>query len=42
MEKNGNLTDPRKRVLIKIASNGTDWDYALATMTVICLYLGES
>lgn len=38
---NANNTDPRKRLLIKISSNGSDSDYALATMTVICLYLGN-
>jgi len=38
-ERNANVTDPRKRVWIKIEPNGTDSDYAVATLTVIGLYL---
>jgi len=38
-ERNANVTDPRKRVLIKIEPNGTDSDYAVATLSVIGLYL---
>jgi len=34
-----NLTDPRKKVSISIGSNGSDYDYAVATMAVISLYI---
>jgi len=34
-----NVTDPRKRVNISVGSNGSDYDYALATMAVISLYI---
>ena len=37
--ENGNLTDPIKKVTISVGSNGSDRDYALATMAVISLYL---
>ena len=37
--ENGNLTDPIKKVTISVGSNGSDSDYALATMAVISLYL---
>ena len=37
--ENGNLTDPIKKVRISVGSNGSDSDYALATMAVISLYL---
>ena len=37
--ENGNLTDPIKKVTITVGSNGSDSDYALATMAVISLYL---
>ena len=35
----GNLTSPIKKVTIMVGSNGSDSDYALATMAVISLYL---
>eukprot|EP00092_Neocalanus_flemingeri_P009052 GFUD01009743.1.p1 GENE.GFUD01009743.1~~GFUD01009743.1.p1 ORF type:complete len:730 (+),score=141.45 GFUD01009743.1:101-2290(+) len=35
-----NITDPRKRISISIGSNGSDSDYAKATMAVISLYIG--
>ena len=35
-----NLTDPRKRVKISVGSNGSDYDYIMATMAVISLYIG--
>jgi len=34
-----NLTDPRKRVKISVGSNGSDYDYIMATMAVISLYI---
>jgi len=38
-ESQQNLTDPRKKVSISIGSNGSDYDYAVATMAVISLYI---
>lgn len=38
-EGHQNLTDPRKRVSISVGSNGSDYDYAMATMAVISLYI---
>jgi len=35
-----NITDPKKRISISIGSNGSDYDYAAATMAVISLYIG--
>ena len=35
------MTDPRKRVSISIGSNGSDYDYAMATMAVISFYIGR-
>jgi len=39
-EKNHNVTDPRKKVSIQIASNGTPSDYVMATMAILGMYLG--
>ena len=36
-----NLIDSRKRLSISISSNGSDYDYAQATMAVISLYIGQ-
>ena len=36
---NGNNTSPAKKVRIMVGSNGSDADYALATMAVITFYL---
>ena len=36
---NGNNTSPAKRVRIIVGSNGTDSDYAVATLAVIAFYL---
>ena len=36
---NGNKTSPAKKVRIMVGSNGSDADYALATMAVITFYL---
>ena len=38
-ESNVNTTHPNKRVWIHVGSNGSDADYALATMSVIIFYM---